>query len=129
MKMFDIKSVCSIRTICGVVCLSLGLLLMQVPYTSAVLDQKVAVPQKRNGSAPNCTNVRTLLESRGINSDVPSAPINGKFCCLIIFTRFWFINSFLFEMSVWFSCRFKCSFHSYFYEFKLEYFIVVNVNP
>lgn len=76
--MFDRRSV---RTMCGVVCLWLGLLLMQLPYTLAVIDQtKVGVPTKSNGSGPNCTNVRTLFETRGINSnDVPSEPINGKF--------------------------------------------------
>lgn len=82
MKMFDIKSVCSIhgRTMYGVVCLWLGLLLIQLPHSLAVIDQtKVAVPPKRNGTAPNCTNVRSLFESRGINvNDVPLEPINGK---------------------------------------------------
>lgn len=93
--MFDRRSVCSIRTMCGVVCLWLGLFLIQMPYTLAVTDQtKVGVPQKHSGSGPNCTNVRTLFESRGINSnDVPSEPINGKLYCLKIFTRF--TNAFL----------------------------------
>ena len=32
------------------------------------------------GGGTNCTNVRTLFDSRGISSvDVPSEPINGKF--------------------------------------------------
>lgn len=53
---------------------------MQLPLTSAVLDQtKLAVPPKINGSAPNCTNVRSLFETRGINlNEVPSQAINGK---------------------------------------------------
>ncbi|XP_037049741.1 glypican-4 [Bradysia coprophila] len=78
MEMFDIRSVCSIRTMCGIVCLWLGLSLMQLPFTSALADQtKAGVPPKVIGSGPNCTNVRSLFESRGINSnDVPSEAIN-----------------------------------------------------
>lgn len=84
MKVFDRKSVCSIRTMCGFVCLWLGLAIMHLPHTIAVIEPTngktgVGVPQKRNGNGPNCTNVRTLFESRGINSnEVPVDPINGK---------------------------------------------------
>lgn len=77
--MFYGKSVYSIRTMCSVVCFWLGLLLIHLPHTVAAIDPTSKVPQKRNGSGPNCTNVRTLFESRGINSnEVPGEPINGK---------------------------------------------------
>lgn len=80
MEMFDIRSVCSIRTMCGVLCLWLGLSLMQLPFTTALIDQtRAGPPAKVNGNGSNCTNVRSLFESRGINSnEVPSEAINGK---------------------------------------------------
>lgn len=77
--MSDRKSVCSLRTMCSFMCVLcwLGLAVAAIDPTSASI--KFGVPTKLTGIQPNCTNVRTLFESRGLNlNELPLDPVNGE---------------------------------------------------